>query len=105
MSDDLMERFPDDEDDADQTQDTGDTDTTEETNTTQETSETESTRSRSQYPMYLNDDLQDELNTTFERFNAQRTLDDEPTVEKHKDFLEAIVSAGLDANWEEYIDQ
>lgn len=105
MSDDLMDRFPDDEEktqDSDGTNDTGDTDTAQEAS---DTGDTESTRSRSQYPMYLSDALQDELNTTFKRFNAQRTLDDEPEVEKHKDFLEAIVSAGLDAEWEDYIEQ
>lgn len=104
MSDDLMDRFDDVEDSeetTDQTEDTGHTDTTDDGGGT---SADGSTRSRSQYPMYLSDDLQEELNDTFDRFNAQRTLDGDGSVEKHKDFLEAVVREGLDGDWQSRID-
>lgn len=104
MSDDLMDRFDDVEDSeetTDQTEDTGHTDTTDDGGGT---SADRRTRSRSQYPMYLSDDLQEELNDTFDRFNAQRTLDGEGSVEKHKDFLEAVVREGLDGDWQSRID-
>lgn len=105
MSDDLMDRFGDvenSEEATDQTDDTGHTDTTDAGGGM--SGQSGSTRSRSQYPMYLSDDLQEELNDTFDRFNAQRTLDGEGSVEKHKDFLEAVVREGLDGDWQSRID-
>lgn len=95
--DDLMARFDEVEGE------TEDADTTGHTDTTSSTKNTESTRSRSQYPMYLSEQLQDELNQTFKRFNAERTLDGKEEVEKHKDFLEGVVRAGLDVEWEDYV--
>lgn len=96
MNDDLMDRF-------DDVEESDETESTEDTKDTGHTRDTESTRSRSQYPMYLSEALQDELDQTFKRFNAERTLDDLEEVEKHKDFLEGVVRAGLDAEWEDYV--
>ena len=60
---------------------------------------------RSQYAMYLSEDLQKELNNSFERLNAQRVLDDTEKVEKHRHFLEGVVRAGLDhPDLDEYLD-
>ena len=40
----------------------------------------------------------------FEKFNAERTLNDEPQVEKHKHFMQGLLRAGLDhSELEEYI--
>ncbi|QLG30047.1 hypothetical protein HUG10_20815 (plasmid) [Halorarum halophilum] len=64
----------------------------------------ESTRSRSQCPMYLSEQLQGDLDRTFKRYNAKRTLDGDDEVEKHKHFLEGLVRAGLDhPDLDEYI--
>lgn len=98
--DELRNRFEERTPDSEEPDDTEETDTTENTGHTRDT---ESTRSRSQYPMYLSEQLQDELDDTFKRFNAERTLDGKEEVEKHKDFLEGIVRAGLDQDWEEYV--
>lgn len=56
-----------------------------------------STRStRTKYPIYLTETFQEELNQRYKRMNAQRIMDDEPEIEKHKHFLEAVLRAGLD---------
>lgn len=110
MSDDLMERF----DEVEQEEnEEAETDTGQETSTKSleekssgSTSSTESTRSRSQYPMYLSEELQDKLDDRFNKFNARRELDDEEQVEKHKHFLEGLVRSALDSeDFEEYIEQ
>jgi hypothetical protein len=67
-------------------------------------STTESTRTRTQYPMYLSEELQDELDDRFNKFNARRELNDEEQVEKHKHFLEGLVRSALDSDdFEEYV--
>lgn len=100
--DDLLDRFPDDEG----TGETGETDTTGQTGHTEETGQTSGTRtrSRSQYPMYLSERLQDELDETYERERAERTLDGREAIEKHSDFLEAVVWEGLESDWEERLE-
>lgn len=54
------------------------------------------TRERTQYVMYLPDDLQDDLNSLYEQYNGQSLINGDGGIEKHKDFLEGIVRAGLD---------
>lgn len=92
-------------DDAGDAGETGHTGHTETAEGSGDGDASDTTRSRSQYAMYLSESLQDELDETFEQFNAQRTLDGEPKVEKHRDFLESVVRAGLEADWEGRIDE
>ena len=68
-------------------------------------SETEGTvRSRSPFPLYVTPELKETVQNRFEKFNAQRTLNDEAQVEKHKHFMEGLLRAGLDhPDLEEYV--
>ena len=68
-------------------------------------SETEGTvRSRSLFPLYVTPELKETVQNRFEKFNAQRTLNDEAQVEKHKHFMEGLLRAGLDhPDLEEYV--
>ena len=69
-------------------------------------SETEegTVRSRSPFPLYVTPDLKETVQNRFEKFNAQRTLNDEAQVEKHKHFMEGLLRAGLDhPELEEYV--
>lgn len=60
-------------------------------------SETEGTvRSRSPFPLYVTPGLKETVQNRFEKFNAQRTLNDKAQVEKHKHFMEGLLRAGLD---------
>lgn len=96
MTDDLMDRF----DDAETSVSDADEDEDEEEESTEPDSSTSSasTRSRSQYPMYLSEELQEELDDRFNKFNARRELDDKQQVEKHKHFLEGLIRSALDQN-------
>jgi len=48
--------------------------------------------------------LKETVQNRFEKFNAQRTLNDEAQVEKHKHFMEGLLRAGLDhPDLEEYV--
>lgn len=76
---------------------------TEDTGGTRGAQDSDTTRSRSQYPMYLSEALQDELDETFKRYNAERTLDGQEEVEKHKDFLKEVVRAGLKGEWTDHV--
>ena len=61
-------------------------------------------RSRSPFPLYVTPELKETVQSQFEKFNAQRTLNDEPQVEKHKHFMEGLLRAGLDnSDLEEYV--
>lgn len=61
-------------------------------------------RSRSPFPLYVTPDLKRAVQNRFQKFNAQRTLNDEPQVEKHKHFMEGLLRAGLDhEELEEYV--
>lgn len=97
---------------AESTQITQSTDDTDTTNTTLEGSkkDTESrsttgtVRSRSPFPLYVTPELKESVQNRFEKFNAQRTLNDEPQVEKHKHFMEGLLRAGLEhPDLEEYV--
>lgn len=104
MSDDLMERF--DEAEGGESND----DESERTETagggTKSESATTATRSRSQYPMYLSEELQEELDDRFNKFNARRELNDQEQVEKHKHFLEGLIRVALERDdIEEYVEQ
>lgn len=61
-------------------------------------------RSRSPFPLYVTPELKETVQSRFEKFNAQRTLNDEPQVEKHKHFMEGLLRAGLDnSDLEKYV--
>ena len=95
MSDDLMDRF----DDAEES-------VTDADRENQKESRSDSTRSRSQYPIYLSGELQEELDDRYNKFNARRELDDKEQVEKHRHFLEGVIRSVLDQeNLEEYIEE
>lgn len=103
MSDDLMDRFDDVEGSVTDTDADADTDADTETD---EESHSDSTRSRSQYPIYLSGELQEELDDRYNKFNARRELDDREQVEKHRHFLEGVIRSALDQeNLEEYIEK
>jgi hypothetical protein len=62
------------------------------------------TRSRSPFPLYIQPSLKESVDGRFDRFNAERTLDDEPQVEKHAHFIQGLLRAGLDhPDLEEYV--
>jgi hypothetical protein len=62
------------------------------------------TREKKQYPMYLTEDLRDELNEAFRKHNAERVLDDKESVEKNKHFNQALMECALDHDWERYVE-
>lgn len=95
MSDDLMDRFDDVEESV-----------TDPDREDKKESSSDSTRSRSQYPIYLSGELQEELDDRYNKFNARRELDDKEQVEKHRHFLEGVIRSALDQeNLEEYIEE
>ena len=110
---------PDEQDDtqstgsADSTEISESTDTAETTQITQSTKSTQegdedveqdTARSRSPFPLYITPELKEGVQKRFEKFNAERTLDDQPQVEKHKHFMQGLLRAGLDnSDLEEYI--
>jgi hypothetical protein len=97
MSEDLMDRF----DDVEESVTDPDADREDKTE-----SSSDSTRSRSQYPIYLSGELQEELDDRYNKFNARRELDDKEQVEKHRHFLEGVIRSALDReNLEEYIEE
>jgi len=97
MSEDLMDRF----DDVEESVTDPDTDRED-----KKESSSDSTRSRSQYPIYLSGELQEELDDRYNKFNARRELDDKEQVEKHRHFLEGVIRSALDQeNLEEYIEE
>jgi hypothetical protein len=76
---------------------TGSTDGPESTDSADGTDDDgETTRSRSPFPLYVTPALKADVQNRFEKFNARRTLNDEPQVEKHKHFMEGLLRAGLD---------
>lgn len=101
---------------AESTEMSGNTESTESTQITQSTSATDVTpntqktedkdtaRSRSPFPLYITPELKDSVQDRFEKFNAERTLNDEPKVEKHRHFMQGLLRAGLDhPDLEEYV--
>lgn len=103
MSDDLMDRFDDAEKGSDGTQNS-----TEVAQGSEESSKSSdnSTRSRSQYPVYLSESLQERLDDRFNKLNARRELDDREQVEKHKHFLEGLIKSALEQDcFEEYVEE
>lgn len=73
-------------------------------NGTEPETEEGTVRSRSPFPLYVTPDLKETVQNRFEKFNAQRTLNDEAQVEKHKHFMEGLLRAGLDhPELEEYV--
>lgn len=82
------------------------TDTTSEMDKEDNGSESEggTVRSRPPFPLYVTPELKETVQNRFEKFNAERTLNDEPQVEKHKHFMEGLLHAGLDhPDLEEYV--
>jgi hypothetical protein len=111
MSDELRKRFEDslDEDGAetDTTDDTADTDTTPDTSDTENTSNTgstrgpdkdpDSTRNQTQVPMYLDEQRAESLNDLYDRLDAKSKLAGDGGIEKHADFMAAMVDLALDS--------
>ena len=98
---------------ADNTEISESTNTTETAQITQSTKSTQegdedveqdTARSRSPFPLYITPELKEGVQKRFEKFNAERTLSDQPQVEKHKHFMQGLLRAGLDnSDLEEYI--
>jgi hypothetical protein len=107
MSDDLMDRFDEVEEEKQTEGTTEETDSESvDTENRGSKSSTAATRSRSQYPMYLSEELQEELDDRFNKFNARRELNDEKQVEKHKHFLEGLIRSALDSDdFKEYVEE
>lgn len=88
--------------DTDETDDLGDTGHTQDTDDQDDLDQTDTTdggdttRTRSQYAMYLPDALQEELDGLYDQYNGQSLIEGDGGIEKHKDFLEGVVRAGLD---------
>ena len=53
-------------------------------------------RERSPFPLYVSEDVKEDVDRRYKQFNAERVLEDEPEVDKHKHFMEALLRAGLD---------
>jgi len=81
--------------------------TPESTQSTQEDDkevEQDTVRSRSPFPLYITPNLKNGVQKRFEKFNAERTLNDEPQAEKYKHFMQGLLRAGLDhSDLEKYI--
>ncbi|WP_435159792.1 hypothetical protein [Haladaptatus sp. DFWS20] len=93
-----------DADDTGHTDGADDTENAGHTGNTGHTKNTDSTRNRTQYVMYLPDDLQEELNNLYDQYNGQSLINGNGGIEKHKDFLEGLVRAGLENDdLDEYI--
>ncbi|MDY6776831.1 MAG: hypothetical protein SVQ76_01870 [Candidatus Nanohaloarchaea archaeon] len=109
MSDDLMERFDEVEGTSEESRDEGEAESRNENKSVSKSStssSTGSTRSRSQYPMYLSEELQDRLDDRYKKFNARRELNDKEQVEKHKHFLEGLIRSALDSDdFKEYVEE
>lgn len=63
---------------------------------TEDSQGTDVTRDRKQYVMYLPPELHDRLNERYNRYDGLAKLSGDDGIEKHKEFLEAVVEAGLD---------
>jgi hypothetical protein len=55
-------------------------------------------RERTQYAMYLTDELQERLNDRYRRFNAKQALDGRPEAEKNRHFHDALLGIALDSD-------
>lgn len=58
-------------------------------------SDSDAVRERTQYVMYLTDDLQERLNDRYRRFNAKQALEGRPDAEKNRHFHDALVELAL----------
>lgn len=106
MSDDLMDRFDEVERGGEDEEVVQKVETSTDSENQSSKSSNKSTRSRSQYPLYLSEDLQEKLDDRFNKFNARRELNDEQQVEKHKHFLEGLIRSALDSDeFEEYVEK
>jgi hypothetical protein len=54
------------------------------------------TRNRRQVPMYLPDEKADELNTLYEKLDGRSKVAGEGAIEKHADFMEALVEFAVE---------
>jgi hypothetical protein len=54
------------------------------------------TRNRRQVPMYLPDEKADELNTLYETLDGRSKVAGEGAIEKHADFMEALVEFAVE---------
>jgi len=80
----------------------GDTSTTSNMNDTSESGkpgpdpDPESTRNRRQVPMYLSEPKADQLNELYDQLDGQSKVAGHGGIEKHADFMEAIVELATD---------
>jgi hypothetical protein len=97
-------------DDAADTDNMSDSPNTHNTGSTSDTSETgstgtrpgperdpDSTRNRKQVAFYLSEETRDRLSERYDEYDALSKLAGEGGIEKHKDFLEPVVRAGLES--------
>lgn len=69
-----------------------------------ESDDGERLKNQSQYAMYLPEELETELNEFYEKYNANRVLNDKDEVEKNRHFNVALVKCALDNDLSTYID-
>lgn len=63
-------------------------------------------RDRTNYTIYVSEGVRADLDERFRRFNAERTLEGKPEVQKHDHFIEAVLRAGLDhEKLDEFVDR
>lgn len=87
MTDDLMDRFPDDLDDA------GDTENTSDTEATETTGDRKNVKN---YPLYIPEDLREDLDSLYNRYDGMNKIEGGEGIEKHKEFLEPVLRAAID---------
>jgi len=106
MSDELGKRFND-HADSDDTDSSSDIDNSKNTSGTQNTSgagskpgpdkDPDSTRNRTQVPLYLDEQRAADLNDLYDRLDAKSKLDGDGGIEKHRDFMAAVVDLALES--------
>lgn len=104
-------RTPSETDDAADTDNMSDSSNTHNTGSTGSTDKTESTgtqpgperdpdstRNRKQVAFYLSEETRERLSERYDEYDALSKLAGEGGIEKHKDFLEPVVRAGLESD-------
>lgn len=103
MSEDLSKRFSDrsDSENKNSTSDTGNTHNSQNTSDTGSKpgpeKDPDSTRNRTQVPLYLDEDRADALNDLYDQLDAKSKLDGDGGIEKHRDFMSAVVDLALES--------
>lgn len=87
MTDDLLDRFPDEEETEQNTGNTSNQDAT---------SSTQDRKNVKNYPCYLPADLRDELDSLYNQYDGKNKIEGGDGIEKHREFLEPILRAAVD---------